>query len=170
MLLVKDNLVVSMDYTLRLADGEIADSSASRGPLEFIQGQGRIVSGLERSLVGMAVGEEREIVVSPDEAYGEFDPDLFETLPRSVFPADMELSKGLGFRMRSQSGRLIIAYVDSVSDEEVVVNLNHPLAGETLHFDVKIASLREASDDELAGGCDSCSGCGDGSKGGCCLG
>ena len=163
MLTVSDGTVVSMDYTLRLDDESVIDTSEGRGPLEFIQGQGQIIPGLEKELYGMNVGDEKLVVVQPSEGYGEFNSDLFETLPRTMFSPDIDLEKGMGFRMQTPTGQVVVAYVDEVREDEVVVNLNHPLAGETLHFDVSIADVRLASDEERAGGgCASCAGCGSG--------
>jgi FKBP-type peptidyl-prolyl cis-trans isomerase SlyD len=153
---VQDNWVVSMDYTLCLANGEVVDTSEGREPLEFIQGQGQIIPGLEKALLGMVVGEEKDITGPPAEGYGEAEPGLTESLPRDVFPPDVE--EGDSFRMRTESGHTVIVYVDSVTDDTVVVDLNHPLAGETLHFHVKIVDAREATDQDLAS-CAGCSGC-----------
>lgn len=175
MLTVRDDLVVSVDYTLRLADGEIVDSSVGRAPLTFIQGRGEVIPGLEKALYGMSVGEEKDVVVAPADAYGEFDADLLKTLPRSVFPPDMILEEGQGFRLRTNSGQVVVAYVYAVEDDQVTLDLNHPLAGETLYFNVKIAGLREATAEELdnslrPSGCSGCAsaqeGCGD--EGDCC--
>ena len=167
LMIVQDDVCVGIDYTLRLEDGEVVDSSEGRGPLEFIQGRGQIISGLERELYGMALSDAKEVVVAPVDAYGEFDSELLETLPRSAFPADMELEEGMGLRMRTQDGRAVVVYVRSADDESVMVDLNHPLAGKTLRFDVRIACLREATEDELSGGCGGrCAACG----GGCCDG
>jgi FKBP-type peptidyl-prolyl cis-trans isomerase SlyD len=164
MLKIVDELYIGMEYELRLDDNDVVDSSDGHGPLGFIQGRGQIIPGLEKALHGLAVGDEKHVVVAPEEGYGEFDSDLFETLPRDAFDPSIELEEGMGFRMRTNDGQVVIAYIDSVSDDEVVVNLNHPLAGETLHFDVKIVEVREATPEELEGGCDSCSSCG----GDCC--
>jgi len=146
---VVNDMVVSMDYTLCLDDGQVVDSSEGREPLEFLQGHGQIISGLEQRIAGMALGEERDFIVPAAEAYGERYPDLVETLPRSIFPPDVEV--GMGFRMRTEAGQAVIVYVDSVEDDQVVVNLNHPLAGKDLYFHVKIVGLREATPDELGG-------------------
>ncbi|MCB0066049.1 MAG: FKBP-type peptidyl-prolyl cis-trans isomerase, partial [Caldilineaceae bacterium] len=80
-LVVSDDMVVRIEYTLTLADGEVVDSSAAEGPLEYLQGHGEIIPGLEAALFGMSVGEEKEIVVTPDLAYGEYDPDGYQLLP-----------------------------------------------------------------------------------------
>ena len=167
MLTVQDDYVVSLDYVLRLTDGQEVDSSGSE-PLNFIQGHGQIIPGLERALYGLSLGEQKHVVVEPGDAYGEYDPQLLENLPRNLFPTDMVLEKGMGFRMRTEDGQVIVAYVDTIEGEEVKVDMNHPMAGKTLHFDVKVAGLREATEDELshAGGC-GCEECGSGCEGGC---
>lgn len=177
MLTVQDNVVVSLDYTLRLDDGQVVDSSDGHGPLQYLQGRGNIIPGLERALYGLTAGASQEVVVAPADGYGEFNSDLLETLPRSVFPVDWQLEKGMGFRMRTENGQTVTAYVDTVGAEEVVVNLNHPLAGKTLHFDVRIAELREATPEEIAQGAiasecgcgcgGSCGSCGEDCEGGC---
>jgi len=157
-LTVADDIVVSLDYTLRLDDGEIIDSSDSRGPLQFLQGRGQIIPGLEQALYGMAVGEEKDVVVEPADGYGVRDPDASQVLPHDVFPPDLELEPGLGLRMRDPAGRAIIAYVDEVRSEGVLLNFNHPLAGETLYFHAKVAELRAATEEELAPSCATCGG------------
>lgn len=162
-MIVQDGMCVGIDYTLRLENGEAVDSSGGRGPLEFVQGRGQIIPGLERALYGMALGDAKEVVVAPADGYGEFDSGLLETLPRAAFPPHMELEEGMGLRMRTREGRAVVMYVHSVDDTNVVVDLNHPLAGKTLHFDVRIARLHQATEEELSGGCESgCAGCGGG--------
>jgi len=162
-MIVQDDMCVGIDYTLRLENGEVVDSSEGRGPLEFIQGRGQIIAGLERELYGLSLGDEKQVVVAPADGYGEFESELLETLPRTVFPEGMELEEGMGLRMRAQDGRIVVVYVRNVDDDRVVVDLNHPLAGKTLHFAVRIASLREATDADLSGcGGGGCAGCGGG--------
>lgn len=151
-LTVKDDLVVSLEYTLRLDDGEVIDSSADREALQFLQGRGQIIAGLEQELYGMVVGEEKAVELAPADGYGEEDPDAFEVVDRDVFPADMELSEGMGLHMRDEAGEVVEAYVAEVRPDEVLLDLNHPLAGETLFFQVKIADLRAATSDELSHG------------------
>jgi FKBP-type peptidyl-prolyl cis-trans isomerase SlyD len=151
-LTVADGLVVGLDYTLRLDDGETIDTSADQEPMEFLQGQGQIIPGLEQALYGMAVDDQKEVVVAPAEGYGEEDPDAFELVARDVFPADLELKPGAGLRMRDESGQAMVAYVAEVRPDEVLLDFNHPLAGETLYFQVKIAALRPATSEELAHG------------------
>ena len=166
-LTVADDIVVSLEYTLRLDDGEVIDSSVGQAPLEFLQGRSQIIPGLEQALYGMAVGDEKDVVVAPADGYGVLDPDAFHVLPRDAFPSDMELKPGMGLRMRDPMGRTVVAYVDEVLTEGVKLDFNHPLAGETLHFSTKIVALRPATDDELSPGCAACGGgC---SSGGCAV-
>lgn len=161
-LTVADDMVVSLEYTLRLDDDEIIDSSADRGPLQFVQGKGQIIPGLERALHGMAVGAEKDVEVAPADGYGVRDPDASQLLPRDAFPADLNLEPGLGLRMRDPEGRAVVAYVADVRPDGVLLDFNHPLAGETLYFRVKIAALRPATAAELSPGCATCGGCSSG--------
>jgi len=149
---VADGLVVGLDYTLRLDDGEIVDSSSEEEPLQFLQGRGQIISGLEQALYGMVVDEQKEVVVAPAEGYGVEDPDAFELVGRDVFPPDLDLQPGNGLRMRDTAGRVVNAYVAEVRPDGVLLDFNHPLAGETLYFQLRIAALRSATSEELAHG------------------
>jgi len=150
---IVDDLVVSLDYTLRLDDGQVIDTSSDQGPLVFLQGHGQIVAGLEQSLYGMMVDDEKKVVIAPIDGYGEVDPKNFELVPRETFPTDMSLDEGMGLRMRDvESGEIIEVYIAEIHPDSVLLDLNHPLAGETLYFQVKIAALREATNDELTHG------------------
>ncbi|MBS1251698.1 MAG: FKBP-type peptidyl-prolyl cis-trans isomerase SlyD [Anaerolineales bacterium] len=150
---VADDMVVSLEYTLRLEDGEIVDTSEGRDPLAYIQGQGNIIPGLEKAVAGMAVGDEKDVVVEPANGYGEADPDAYQEVPRNAFPSEMELTRGMGLSMRDRdTGEALEAYVAGIREDSVLLDFNHPLAGETLHFRVKVADLRSASDEELSHG------------------
>ncbi|GAB4529583.1 MAG: peptidylprolyl isomerase [Anaerolineae bacterium] len=151
-LTVANDLVVSLDYTLRLDDGEVIDTSEGKEPLEFLQGRGQIIPGLEQALYGMAVEDQKDVVVEPADGYGDHDPDAFELVSHDAFPPDLSIEPGMGLRMRDTAGRTLIAYVAEVRPEGVLLDLNHPLAGETLHFHVKIAGLRPATNEELIHG------------------
>jgi len=148
-LIVADDLVVSLDYTLQLDDGETIDTSEGDEPLEFIQGHGEIVPGLEQALYGMTVGEEKDLVVQPDEGYGELDPDAYQVIPRSAFPGEVELEPGLGLELTDEDGETMLAFVAEIRPDTVLLDFNHPLAGETLHFKVKVVGLRPATAEEL---------------------
>jgi FKBP-type peptidyl-prolyl cis-trans isomerase SlyD len=167
MLEVADGLIVSLDYTLRLDNDEVIDSSEGQSPLEYIQGQNQIVPGLEKALYGMTVGEERHIVVEPAEGFGERNPEANQVVPRDAFQGDVELEAGMPIRVSDGSGRTATAFVADVSPETVKLDFNHPLAGETLYFQVEIAGLREPTAADLMGDCGSCAGCST-SSAGCC--
>ncbi len=149
---VQDGMVVSLDYNLRLDNGELIDSSAQGEPLMFLQGAGQIIPGLERALYGMAVGDEKDVTVAPADGYGEMDPAGLQFFPASAFPPGMELSVGMALQAQDNSGHVYTVYVEDVRQDGVVLNFNHPLAGETLHFQTRIAGLRPATDEELAHG------------------
>jgi FKBP-type peptidyl-prolyl cis-trans isomerase SlyD len=152
-LTVADDIVVRLDYTLRLDDGEVIDASTEEEPLEFVQGAGEIIPGLEQALYGMSVGDKKKLVIDPDEAYGDVDEDAFQLVPHDLFPEDTEIEEGMALRLiNSETGEPVDAYVAEVLDEGVVLDFNHPLAGETLHFDVRIAGLRRATSEEIAHG------------------
>lgn len=152
-LTVADGLVVGMAYEMRLDDGEVVDSTADDGPFEYLHGVGEILPGLEKALLGMRPGDEKTVVLSPADAYGEYDDNAVERVPIEAFPDDLELEPGMELHMQdSQSGHVLQAYVIEVGSKWVLLDLNHPLAGETLRFDVVIESLRSATAEELAHG------------------
>jgi FKBP-type peptidyl-prolyl cis-trans isomerase SlyD len=152
-LVVADDMVVRLDYTLTLSDGELYDSSADSGPLEYLQGHGQLISGLEEALYDMAVGDEKDVVVTPDIAYGEYDPDAVQSIARDVFPQDMALEPGMSIDLYDEDAdEELEATIEEVDDAAVVVNFNHPLAGETLNFHVQIAGIRPATAEELEHG------------------
>jgi FKBP-type peptidyl-prolyl cis-trans isomerase SlyD len=163
---VADGMIVSLDYTLRLDNDEVIDSSEGQSPLEYVQGQSQIVPGLS-ALYGMAVGETKQLVVEPAEGYGERNPEANQVVPRDAFQGDVELKAGMPIRVSDGSGRTATAFVADVSPETVKLDFNHPLAGETLYFHVEIAGLREPTAADLMGGCGTCGGCST-SSAGCC--
>lgn len=145
---VKDGLVVSMEYKLTV-DGEVLDSSEEAGPLQFLVGYGNIIPGLEREMIGMKIGDSKEVTVQPEDGYGEFDEDAFMDVSRSEFPGDMELEEGLELHVTDDDGNHQAAYVAEFDDKTVKLDFNHPLAGAELHFDVKVVALREPTAEEL---------------------
>lgn len=148
---VADDVVVTMDYTL-MVNGEVIDSSDGNDPLEFLQGHQNIVPGLERELYGMKVGEGKKVTVTPAEGYGEVDLDAFLDISRSEFPDDIPLEIGVELDLRDDDGEVMSATISQVEGDNVQLDLNHPLAGETLEFDVKIVGLRQPTDEELEHG------------------
>jgi len=150
---IGDGIVVSLDYTLRLDDGEVIDSSQESEPLEYLHGHGQIIPGLEKALVGLTVGDSKKVTVPSAEAYGDVDMEAFEIVPRSMFPDDMELEEGLELSLRdAETNEPFDATIAEIRENGVMLDFNHPLAGETLHFEVTIPALRQATAEELAHG------------------
>ncbi|MDP2776251.1 MAG: peptidylprolyl isomerase [Anaerolineales bacterium] len=145
---VQDGLVVSMDYRLTV-DGEVLDSSDDEGPLQFLAGYDNIVPGLEREMIGMKIGEKKEVVVKPEEGYGEFDEEAFMDVPRTEFPEDLKLEEGMELHLTDEDDQPQAAYVTSFDDQTVQLDFNHPLAGAELHFNVTVVALREPTEEEL---------------------
>lgn len=148
---VQNNLVVSMEYTLHVDQEEI-DSSKGQDPLQFLVGHGNIISGLEREMIGMKVGESKDVVVLPAEGYGEFDESAFMNVPRNAFPSDLPVEEGAELTVRDDAGQSRYARIDAIDGETVTLNFNHPLAGDELHFNVKVVGLREPTAEELEHG------------------
>lgn len=147
---VSDDMVVTLDYLLQLDDGQEIDRSDDQDPFEFLQGRGQIIPGLEKSLYGMHIGDEKKVVIAPSDGYGELDPENFDTVSRDAFPPDFDFLEGKELQMRdSESGRIFQATISEIQEDTVVLDFNHPLAGETLIFQIKIAGLRAATSEEL---------------------
>ncbi len=150
---VADNVVVSLDYVLSLDDNREIERSARDAPLEYLHGKKNIIPGLENELEGLKVGDEKEVIVQPSFGYGERDPDGLAEFPLETFPTSLELKVGEPVMMRDkESGESFQAFVSEISSEKVLLDFNHPLAGETLHFHIRIVGLREPTSEELAHG------------------
>lgn len=145
---VQDGLVVSMEYTLTV-DGEVLDTSENAGPLLFLAGYDNIVPGLEQEMIGMKIGDSKDVVVLPEDGYGEFDEDAFMDVPRTDFPKDMELEEGMELQVSDEDGQQQMAIIESFDDDSVRLDFNHPLAGAELYFSVKVVGLREPTEEEL---------------------
>lgn len=152
-------MIVCLDYKLRLDDDEVVDSSEDRDPIEFVQGQGQIVPGLEEELYGMQAGDGKSVVVEPAKGYGERNPEANQVVPRDAFEEDVELKPGMPIQVSDGSGRRATAFLAEVGDDSVKLDFNHPLAGERLHFDVEVVDVREPDASDMMSGCGSCGGC-----------
>ena len=150
---VADNLVVGMEYVLILADGQVIDQSQPGEPLYYLQGHQNIIPGLEKELAGLSVGDEKEVTVAPADAYGESYPENVQEIPKDLFPEGATIFPGMPLQLNNpETGQMIPAQITEVKDDVVIVDMNHPLAGETLTFNVRIAAIREASAEELEHG------------------
>ncbi len=148
---VEENLIIAIDYTLTVGD-EVVDSSEGREPLEFLQGAGNIILGLEREMFNMAIGESKKVTVSPAEGYGEIDNEAFMEIPTNQFPENVPVEVGTELEVKNEEGEPAYVRIDKVENNIALLNFNHPLAGKELNFDVKVISIREPSEEELAHG------------------
>lgn len=149
---VSKDCVVSLEYRLHLGDGQIIDQSQPGQALGYLHGRGQIVPGLEAQLEGLSEGESKQVVVPPALGYGEHDARGLQEVPRSMFPEDAPLRPGLSIQAQTAEGAVIPITVREIKGDAVVVDLNHPLAGKTLHFDVTVKTVRAATPEELQHG------------------
>lgn len=141
-LTVKTGDKVMIEYTGTLEDGTVFDSSSEHGkPLEFQVGSGQVIKGFDNAILGMNEGEEKQFTIDPTEAYGEHDPTLIQKVPREIFPSDAEIAPGLLFEAGLPTGERVPATIKSVEEGTVSVDLNHPLAGKTLNFKIKVTGI-----------------------------
>ncbi len=149
---ISQGKVVSIHYTLKNTAGEIIDSSDGSEPLGYLHGAQNIIPGLEAALEGKVVGDELNVVIEAKDAYGERDDTKVQAVSKDMFEEGTELKAGAEFYAAGPDGEHITITIKEVNDDEVVVDGNHPLAGETLHFDVKVMDIREASAEETEHG------------------
>ncbi len=143
---------MSIDYAIRLSGGEVVESTTESGPLAYLHGRAQIVPGVERAIEGAGIGEEREVEVSPEEGYGERDPEGVFLVPRAAFPDDEPVAAGMTFSAVRPDGQAVVFSIVRVEDELVLVDTNHPLAGQHLQVWVAVRGVREATEAELLGG------------------
>jgi FKBP-type peptidyl-prolyl cis-trans isomerase SlyD len=144
--------VVDLDYSLHLGDGELVDRSEPGEPLSYLHGEGQIVPGLESALEGLAVGDQRKVVVDPAGGYGEHDARGVQKVPKEAFPPGFDPKPGMELTASGPNGDEVPFVVQKIEADHVVIDLNHPLAGKTLHFDVTVREVREATAEELEHG------------------
>ncbi|MGY0798840.1 FKBP-type peptidyl-prolyl cis-trans isomerase [Lysobacter sp. A286] len=148
---IAERRVAAFHYTLTNDAGEVIDKSATDTPLAYLHGAGNIVPGLEKALLGKKSGDSLTADVAPEEAYGPRHEGLIQTVPRSAFEGVESVQPGMQFEARTEKGPLLVT-VTKVEPEEVVVDGNHPLAGQQLHFAVDVVEVREATEEELNNG------------------
>ncbi len=143
--------VVTIHYTLKDDSGTVLDSSAGGDPLAYIQGHGNLISGLEKALEGKTGGDKMAVSISPADGYGTRNEALIQRVPRRALQGAGEIRKGMQFQARTEDGMRMFTVTGIVGDV-VTLDGNHPLADKTLHFDVEIVEVREASAEELEHG------------------
>ncbi len=165
---IKENMVVTFEYTLKNDSGEVLDSSRGNGPLTYIQGMGHIIPGLEAEMAKHSQGDKFTASIEPEDAYGVRNEEMITKMSRSELQHIPNLEVGMQLEAQNGGNNYILT-VTSLDDENVVLDGNHPLAGERLHFDVEISEAREATEEEISAMLqESCScGCDDHHGGGC---
>ena len=148
---IGDRTVASFHYTLTDEAGTVIDSSRGREPLAYLHGAGNIVPGLEKEMVGHAVGDTFDVTVSPEEGYGQHEPQLVQVVPREAFQGVDDLQVGMEFQAHTAHGPMSVA-IAHIDGDAVTVDGNHPLAGKKLHFAIEVTEVRDASLEELSHG------------------
>lgn len=150
--MIGENSVVSMHYKLTDNDGNVIDSSEDMEPLTYLHGAGNIIPGLEKALLGKVEKDALTVKVSPEEGYGEVMQELVEAVPKGAFQGVDTIEVGMSFEAQDPNGQMQRIVVKKVEDDTVTVDVNHPLAGVELNFDVNIVSVREATEEEISHG------------------
>ena len=151
-LLIGDGMVVALHYTLTDDSGDQIESSKGKEPLHYLHGAGNIVPGLEAALVGKTAGATVSVTVAPEDGYGVRDERGVLDVPRTQFPEDAPLEMGVQFGVKGPDEQMYPVWITAVGDEVVTVDLNHPMAGMQLHFEVEVETVRDATDEEKAHG------------------
>ena len=141
---VTDGKTISMEYTLTLDNKEVLDTNVGEAPLKFTQGSHEIIPGLETALEGMKTGESKQVTVAPEQGYGEVNPQAIQEVPIDQIPPDAR-KVGAQLQGKDGQGRMVTPKVKEVKEQVVVLDFNHPLAGKTLFFDVKILDIQTAA-------------------------
>ncbi|MGK5084258.1 peptidylprolyl isomerase [Bdellovibrionota bacterium FG-1] len=145
---ISNGKVVDLLYFLRNTKGEVLDQSDREAPFTYLHGAQQIVPGLEMALEGLKVGEKKKVEVSPADGYGEVNSDLKLSVGRAQFPTDVNIQAGMQFEANGPDGQGVVFTVEAIEGDQVRIDGNHPLAGQTLHFDVEVLSMRDASEEE----------------------
>lgn len=149
---VAEGSVVSIHYTLTNDAGEVLDTSDGGDPLNYLHGHGGLIPGLERELEDREANDSLKVSIAPEDAYGQPNRDLIHEVPLDALAQIENLTQGMQLQSQDEQGRTYTLTVDALSDTHATLNANHALAGQTLHFDVTIASVRAATEEELSHG------------------
>ena len=145
---IAEHKVVTLNYTLKDNDGTVIDESRD-GSFIYLHGASNIIPGLENALTGKISGDQMSVSVAPEEAYGARDEERIESVPRDMFPSDVEIEPGMQFHAEGPEGHAITIVVVAVEDDKVKIDGNHPLAGVALNFDVEVMDVRDATSEEI---------------------
>lgn len=145
---VEDNLVVTLDYEL-IVEEETLESTEEGEPIQFIQGLGQIIPGLESAVYGLKVGDQKTLTIQPEDAYGEYDPESLQEVNIEEFSEEVPLEVGTFLDLRDDEDEVLSAQIIAVDEETITLDFNHPLAGKTLTFKITVTNLRPPTDEEL---------------------
>ena len=148
---IKKNSAVTLNYSLKNEEGTLLDTSEGREPLTYLHGVGGLIPGLESELEGKQASDKLQVVVSPENGYGKRQEELKQVVPKDGFQGDEEMVVGMQVQLDTEQGPMV-AMITDINENEVTLDMNHPLADMELHFDVEIVEVRDASDDEISHG------------------
>ncbi|MFP4196012.1 MAG: peptidylprolyl isomerase [Candidatus Woesearchaeota archaeon] len=161
---VETGNLVKIHYTGSYEDGSVFDSSEGKEPLEVLAGRGMLIKGFDQELVGMKVGEEKEIDITPENGYGDRREDLIRDVPKSELGEEITPEVGMTLGVKAPTGQVFPAVIQDVQDDKIILDANHPLAGKNLHFKVKVEETRVPTEEDMKkfmpegqGGCSTCS-------------
>jgi len=148
---IQNDKVITINYVLKDDQGTLIDESQD-GSFCYLHGASNIIPGMENALTGRSQGDELNLVIEPADAYGEYNPNLTQVVDRSMFDANDNIEAGMQFQAQDQEGHVMVITVAKVEGEQITIDGNHPLAGATLHYDIKVVDIRDATDEELSHG------------------
>lgn len=148
---IEQNKVVAIDYTLTDHEGTVIDTSDGREPLKYLHGRGALIPGLEKELAGKVAGDKLDVAIQPEEGYGVRNEELLQAVPKEHFAHVPDLQAGMQFQANGEQGPILVTIIE-VTDDKVMVDGNHPLAGVVLNFKVEIKEVRDASAEEVEHG------------------
>jgi peptidylprolyl isomerase len=159
---VENGKFVSVNYKGTLENGDIFDTTEGCQPMELQMGSGQVIKGFEDAILGMSLNDKKVFTLDPEDAYGHRLEDYVQTIPRKEMPADMKLEQGDFIGIQTPDGRQIPAKIKQLDDDKMVLDLNHPLAGMALTFEIEVVGISDTAtqeDDCCSSGCDCSSGC-----------
>ncbi len=156
---IKAGDTISVDYTGKFDNGEVFDTSSNRAPLKFTVGSGQLIPGFDKAVVGMQPGDKKTVTIQPEDGYGAHDKERVVSMPRAGVPEGMQVEVGMAVQLADQSGNPIPAVVQELTDDAVILDLNHPLAGKALTFDIEIKETGLAPDSQCGSGSAACGSC-----------
>ncbi len=146
--MIKNGKVVSLSYVLKNDSGEELDNAIKEDPFVYLHGSHQVIPGLETALEGLKSGDKKNVRITPEHAYGEIDPSLRVEVPRQRLPKNAQIEVGTRFRTETEEGQELVFVVQKIEGDSIHMDGNHPLAGETLHFDLEVLSVRDATEEE----------------------